>query len=412
MKSLLNLLMFVICAVATIHAASPSFTDFDKRAKKGDKLTVAFLGGSLTWGARASDPLKTSYRALVGKYLQKKYPNARFTFIDAAIGGTGAQLGSYRLERDVLAYKPDLMFLDFTLNDGMYRTTPDTLAAHEGIIRRVITQAKCPVIQMLLADKKMVTDGTTEKMERYKAHHKIAKAYNLPCGDAIALMQKKYKAGEIKLDEIWLPESFDTCHPGDKGYKLYAEAAWNAFNSAINTGATCTVPQKMINKSTYMKVLRKKISSLKPLPHGWRVTTPSTNYCAFDFLMTRWLDDLTVASNFIPVTRKKNKTIEPAKPLKLKFNGSSVLFFGQSAPRSGKVIVNIDGKEKTYNTRQLGTHNTGRMWLSIAERLEDTTHTMIITPVFEKEDEPVEICLESICIAGSNPTLSVDSAAK
>ena len=96
-------------------AAMPSFENFDKRAKAGENLTVAFLGGSLTWGANSTDPQKTSYRALISRKLAETYPKAHFTFIDAAIGGTGSQLGAFRLQRDVLAYKPDLVFLDFTL---------------------------------------------------------------------------------------------------------------------------------------------------------------------------------------------------------------------------------------------------------------------------------------------------------
>ena len=68
-------------------AVTPSFEDFDQRARNGENLTVAFFGGSLTWGARASDPQKTSYRAIIGRKLVEAYPKAHFKFIDAAIGG-------------------------------------------------------------------------------------------------------------------------------------------------------------------------------------------------------------------------------------------------------------------------------------------------------------------------------------
>ncbi|HEY3418513.1 MAG TPA: SGNH/GDSL hydrolase family protein, partial [Armatimonadota bacterium] len=76
----------------------PSFAEFHRRAENGDTLTVAFLGGSLTWGARASDPQMTSYRALLSQRLEQTYPRAHFRFIDAAIGGTGSQLGAFRLQ--------------------------------------------------------------------------------------------------------------------------------------------------------------------------------------------------------------------------------------------------------------------------------------------------------------------------
>ncbi|MFA6293503.1 MAG: SGNH/GDSL hydrolase family protein, partial [Victivallales bacterium] len=105
-------------ADAAVKPPAASFAEFDRKAKAGENLSVVFFGGSLTWGANASDPLKTSFRGLMGKYLTEKYPKAHFSFHDAAIGGTGSDLGLFRLERDVLSKKPDLVFLDFTVNDG------------------------------------------------------------------------------------------------------------------------------------------------------------------------------------------------------------------------------------------------------------------------------------------------------
>ena len=392
-----------VCASSASLAAEPSFESFDKRAASGERLTVAFLGGSLTWGALASDPNKTSYRAIVSRNLEEKYPKAHFKFVDAAIGGTGSQLGAYRLDRDVLPYKPDLMFLDFTLNDGMNRLTPDTLASHEAIIRRMITEAGCPVVQVFTAGKSHVTEGSTDKMLRRTAHIELAKVYNVPCGDAISLMQEKFKKGEIDLDKIWPPETFDTTHPGDNGYELYAEAAWDAYLKAVAGKVVCKAPEKMINESTYMHVARVRLSSLAPLPQGWRITRPSSDYCGFDFLMTRWLDDLTIASNYIPLDRTKTKPIPPTEPLKLKFKGSTVLFFGSSTPNSGKLKALIDGKEKTLNFCQLGPSNYGRAVVLVAEGLDPKVeHSLVIEPLFESPEKLAEICIESVCVAGSD----------
>ena len=99
-------------------------------------MSVVFFGGSLTWGANASDPQRTSYRALMGDYLRAKYPKTPFVFHDAAIGGTGSKLGMFRLERDVLSRKPDLVFLDFSANDDQVGTDIQTLASYEGAAAR------------------------------------------------------------------------------------------------------------------------------------------------------------------------------------------------------------------------------------------------------------------------------------
>ena len=381
---------------------TPDFAAFDKKARDGQHLTVAFFGGSLTWGARSSDPQKTSYRALIGQKLEETYPKAHFTFIDAAIGGTGSQLGVFRLQRDVLAYEPDLVFLDFTLNDDPYVTTPGTLAAYESLVRRIIAEGNCPVVQMFLAAKSMVTDGTTEKMPRYHAHKKIARAYNTAEGDAITLMQDQWKAGQLDLDHIWPPESFDTCHPYDPGYALYAEAGWNAFRQAVADKAVCRIPEKPLNGNGYRNWKRVRLSSLGPLPQGWKTTFASRDYCAFDFLMSRWLDDVTVGSNFTALDRTRTKPAPAALPLKLKFTGSSVLLFGETTPRSCSYHVTIDGKERDFNACQLG-QGVGRLWQVVAEGLDPAKeHTLEIAPRFESPDQPQELRIESVCVAGSD----------
>src|SRR4051812_40504449 len=110
--SFLRLFFLLALAVSAIGApTASSFAEFEERARAGGPLSVVFFGGSLTWGANASEPNTTSYRGLMAEYLRQKYPKASFTFHDASIGGMGSTLGMFRLERDVLAYQPDLVFL-------------------------------------------------------------------------------------------------------------------------------------------------------------------------------------------------------------------------------------------------------------------------------------------------------------
>ncbi|HUX00449.1 MAG TPA: peptidylprolyl isomerase [Phycisphaerae bacterium] len=66
-----------------------SFAEFDARAKAGARLNVVFFGASLTWGANASDPIETSYWAVMRDRFEQHYPAAHFRFRDAAIGGPG-----------------------------------------------------------------------------------------------------------------------------------------------------------------------------------------------------------------------------------------------------------------------------------------------------------------------------------
>ncbi len=180
-----------------------SFAEFDRRAERGEPLNVVFFGASLTWGANATDPLLTSYRGRFADRLRAEYPQAHFRFWDAAIGGTGSQLGVFRFNRDVLRHKPDLVLLDFSANDDIYSDDPETLASYESLVRRIVTEAHCPVVQAIFPFRWDIEVGTTDKMKRRDAHRAISAAYHTGLGDAIELGQAGGQAGETTLDKLW-----------------------------------------------------------------------------------------------------------------------------------------------------------------------------------------------------------------
>lgn len=329
-KLLLKLLIAAsILIVSARGASTPSFADFDKRAKTGEKLTVVFFGASLTWGANATDPQLTSYRARVSQQMTAAYPEAHFTFRDAAIGGTGSQLGVFRMERDVLRYKPDLVFLDFSANDDIHSDKPETLASYESIVRRVITEARAPVVQVIFPFGWNVQNAEFEKMKRRTAHIAVSNAYNTTVGDAILLAVERVRSGETTVEEMW---PSDLMHPGDAGYQLFADAAWMAFQDGVKRNLVCSAPEKMMYAETYVKYSRVRISNLGKLPGGWKTGTPNLTSAYFDMLMSRWLEDVVIASNRVAAKSPDGKeTLIPQDvgSLKVKFRGTMVMLFGE-----------------------------------------------------------------------------------
>lgn len=373
---------------------SPSFADFDRRARAGEPLSVVFLGGSLTFGAVASDPMQTSYRALVGKRLKKFYDNPRIESHDAAIGGTGSHLGVFRLDRDVLRHKPDLVFVEFAVNDHPFTIHPGRLEAYEAIVRCLVL-AGIPVVQGLLAVKQDLPAVPVEPRVLDPEHQKISQAYHTGFGDAVALMRAKVASGEAGPDDLWHP--FDSTHPNDAGYALYAEAMWNGFRQAVEEKRVCHAPEKMLHPATFTRVTRRKISALGPLPSGWNGGIPTPGGCAFDFYMARWFDDVMIAKG------------PEAAPLKLVFDGSMVLLFGEATEKSGKFQVRIDGNLVSGEGSTGGVYNAkgNAMHLVrvIAENLDPTrAHTLDIVPLLEKDQE---LRLESICVAGGAATVEI-----
>ena len=412
----------VICWVATMWsatfaaAASPSFTAFDARAQAGDRLTVVFFGASLTWGANATDQNYFSYRARIAARLTEKYPLARFTFHDAAIGGTGSQLGVFRLDRDVLSRKPDLVFVDFTANDDINSGDPETLASYESIIRRLVTEAQVPVVQVIFPFKWNIDRGLLAKMKRRDAHVAISAAYGTGLGDAVLRVIEKVEQGGTTIEKLW---DTDGVHPGNAGYDLFAAAAWDGYLAAVAAKKTCAVPERMLHAPTYMKQSRVRLSSLGDLPTGWRRGVPNLVSAYFDMLMSRWLDDEVIATNRREEkddAGKKTLVPQTVAPLEVRFRGEMVLLFGEGTPKSGRYRAFIDGTlvERTvpnakeplreFDAASIAAPSRGNThhYALIAAGLDPRTeHTLRIEPVFDPDKEQ-ELRLESICVAGGD----------
>lgn len=417
MIRLLSVLCLSLLLAATAWSApTPAFADFDARARAGERLNVVFFGASLTWGANATNPLLTSYRARVAERLEAQYPQAHFKFWDGAIGGTGSQLGVFRVDRDVLARQPDLVFLDFSANDDIYSDNPVTLASYEAILRRLIVEARVPVVQVIFPFKWNVQNADLDKMKRREAHLALSRAYHTRVGDAIALAIERVKSGAVTLETIW---PLDGVHPGDAGYRLFADAAWGAFTSAVEAKEVCAAPEKMLYADTYTHQVRVPLAGFPHLPIGWKAGSPNVTSAYFDFLMSRWLDSEAIATH---TAAKKEQPEGPAPDrLKARFTGSEVIFFGETSKTSGSYRVWIDGELVRYTppkakepldsfdvggfAQRIG--GNGHHVQVIATGLDATReHRLEIEPVLEAGQE---LRLESICVAGPGAAVRPDS---
>ncbi len=397
-------LFTIMTAMNTVVQAGDSiasFAEFDRKAQAKEPLTVVFFGGSLTWGANASDPQTSSYRALMADYMRNKYPDTPFAFYDAAIGGTGSNLGIFRLDRDVLKYDPDLVFLDFTANDDLYGKNREALVAYETLLRRMIA-AGIPVQQAFFGFKGQFGDNyNPDAVWRRIDHMKLSDYYNTPQGDIYPLMQEKIISGGETLNSLW---PFDGAHPDDKGYVVFFEAVKQGFDKAIAEKKVCKLPEKPLF-GEYKTVKRIKLSETE-LPKGWSVAKTYRTSFWFDGLASRWMGDVAMCD------AKDAGNIEP---LKLEVEGSILGIFGEANEQGLGFEVMIDGKPFPLITMKNGKEesrsdvwdmNTSRfgkgnlfMWRQISDSLANEKHVVELIPVIPEGVEKGQLRIESVCVA-------------
>ena len=376
-----------------------SVASFDARARAGECLTVVFFGGSLTWSANASEPNVTGFRGLMADYLTARYPDAHFTFVDAAIGGTGSNLGMFRLERDVLAKRPDFVFLDFSCNDGGENTDIANTCCYEYILRELIGRG-IPVQQMIFTFREWSLPGTepSQLHPRSDLYRRLAEAYGTPVGDVYETpLWKRVHAGEVPADSLW---PIDGAHPVDAGYRMFADAGIAGFERGVREGAVCRVPPQPVFGT--VRDVRRFNPAETPLPAGWARGLTYRTSLWYDGLSSRWMDDVAIFSG------------AARAPLEVTVPGNFFGIFGEADERGVMVEIRADGKQVT--TFQ-GRHNAGPGRLFIWRRIlldgwqdgVSRTHTFAIDPV-PSGDPKGEFHVGSICTATLVPVSTADAA--
>ena len=122
------------------------------KAKRGEDVTVAYLGGSITQGAGAK-PINTDcYANLSCEAFKKRFGNGgAVKLIKAGAGGTCSELGLTRYEMDVLRYgevTPDVVFVEYAVNDAGDETNG---VCFESLVRMIQDGPGNPAVVLLFA---------------------------------------------------------------------------------------------------------------------------------------------------------------------------------------------------------------------------------------------------------------------
>lgn len=188
-----------------------------KRAANGESLVIGFLGGSITQGSLSSTP-KTCYAYLVYEWWKKSFPNAAFSFVNGGIGGTTSHYGGARAWKDVLCYRPDIVTVDFSVNDDANEFFEET---YEGTLRRLLAAPSAPAVVVL----NNVFYDTGKNAQDY--HNRIADHYGIPHVSIKETVYPDVESGKIVRADI----TPDNLHPNDKGHRLVADEICKLLDS-------------------------------------------------------------------------------------------------------------------------------------------------------------------------------------
>lgn len=192
-------------------------SDVFQKAQNGEDITVAYIGGSITEGYNAGTT--EFYAKTCTDLLQGYFPDITVTGVNAGISGTPSLLGNLRLERDVLSADPDIVFVEFAVNDGQ---EADYKNAYESLVRTLLTQEKDIAVVLLFT----VLDSGYTCQEHMS---KIGANYDLPMISVHNSVYEEIEAGRM----TWQDYSNDQSHPNAYGHKCITDFVDNYYQKVL-----------------------------------------------------------------------------------------------------------------------------------------------------------------------------------
>lgn len=192
-----------------------------EREKKGK---VVFMGGSIT-------VMKNGWRQMTMDYLQERFPDTEFTFVNAGISSTGSPFASFRLMKDAFeGGPPDLFFEEAAVNDLHIGQMDITIKRGiEGVLRGMrIAAPAADVVLMHFTEPRHSTDYRAGKTPNVIAiHEPVAAHYEVPTIHLAREVPERIDAGQF----TW-KDDFKNLHPSPFGHRLYASTIRRTLSAA------------------------------------------------------------------------------------------------------------------------------------------------------------------------------------
>ncbi len=354
--------------------------NFFARAQEGEGLRIGYLGGSIT--------AQSGWRVTSREWLQRKFPKARFEEINAAIGGTGSDLGVFRLEFDVLRHRPDLLFVEFAVNDD--NAEPGCIRrAMEGIVRQTWRGRPecdiCFVYTLTCRHTQTLQKGYCTRSQAVM--ETVADHYDIPSinlGLEVAALEKSgallMKSEDAHLERVSGNElNLQADLPRDaQGRIIFSKDGVHPY---LDTG-----------HALYMAVIARSLGQL-PLQgkSGAHVPVPPLDPANWETAKMVALERAGVLTGAEQLNADNNPLckqfctrlpglwlLKPGAEFRFRFRGSKVMIYDLVGPDCGKLEVTLDGQVSTPLRMDAYCTYNRLAPLPIGEPLEEGKHSVAI----------------------------------
>lgn len=192
-----------------------------KDIQNGCSVTIVAHGDSITAGFAVRRGFPSFWREM----LQIKYPDARIELINSGISGDTTIDGLARLDWSVLSYEPDLVSINFGINDCVMGLGLDEFELN--LVQMVRRIRAGPGSEILLLSSQPLETPPYDRLvqDYYQAVRRVASEMDVGFVDVYGAWMERVRQG-TPLSSLIIP-GLD--HPNEAGYKIIAEELMKLF---------------------------------------------------------------------------------------------------------------------------------------------------------------------------------------
>lgn len=178
---------------------------FRRMVAEGRPVVYGAIGGSITEGAAASSP-GSRYVSCIAYAIQNR---TACRLVNAGVGATDTRFGAMRCREDLLRYRPDLITIEYAVNDV---NNPDRDFSFEALVRQCMVSVPDALIVVIFT---LREDGVSMQ----EIQLPVCRHYDLAMISYHDAIWPELSGGNL----AWSAVSPDNIHPNDVGHRLIAD---------------------------------------------------------------------------------------------------------------------------------------------------------------------------------------------
>lgn len=223
------LFSFAVLLITALHAHAadaPNLAQVTAMLEAGQEpVRIVCFGDSVT-GVYYHTGGRRAWTDMLGIALHKAYPKAKLEMFNAGISGNNTVAALARIDRDVLARKPQLAVVMFGLND----VVNGDRAAYRENLKQIVDRCRKAGTAVVLCTPNSVEPNGPRPVAVVAEYAGIARDVAKECGTPVADCFAAFEAVRTGNRTDWLVMMSDEIHPSIEGHRLYAETAAEAIS--------------------------------------------------------------------------------------------------------------------------------------------------------------------------------------